>query len=309
MFWKRTHADDRYDEYYAERPPRTVQEFAPLWVHLGVLALIAVAALLAVWGVAGWTMVERFLKQLVAPVGLVWIGLGLMTYFALVRRMPWIALAGLTLWLLLTAGGNRWVRQTVVASLERDHLQTHWSQLGEFDVVLVLGGGTDAAPNGSPMLVASGDRVVTAARMFHQGQIKFLVAAGSQALRARADELDRCQEMCAIWNDLGIPDEAMGMVRGINTREELEAFAAWLATKRQSQDAPTLGRLGILSSAWHLPRAMKLCRALQIDATAIPCDYWTRRDHPDPSLIVPSAENLTTVTKVLFEYLGAGIGR
>ncbi|HMP80967.1 MAG TPA: YdcF family protein [Pirellulaceae bacterium] len=309
MFWKRRHPDDSYDEYYAERPQRAAHEFAPLWIHFGGLTLFFAAALLVVWGTAGTPMLTRFLKQLIAPVGLVWVGLGLMTYFSLMRRAPWTAVGGLTLWLILTAGGNLFVRQAIVHAFEKPFVELDHSELGHFDIVVVLGGSTRAAPNGRPQIVGGGDRVVTAARLYAAGQISHLVATGRQPYKSSADELDRSQETRQIWVELNIPEDAITTLAGWNTREELALFAQWLQGRKGELAEQDRQRIGLVTSAWHMRRALALARELGLELTPIPCDFWSKRYEPDPSIIVPSADHLSVVAKLLHEWLGPWMNR
>lgn len=308
MFWKRRNVHDTYDEYYAERPIRSAREFAPFWIHLCLIGVVGAAALLVVWGVAGRPMVERFLKQLIAPVGVVWVGLGLLSYFSLVRRAPWPACAGLVLWVTLTVGGNLFVRQWMVRAVEAQYFQTDIDSLGNFDAVVVLGGGTNSTPAGKPQLVGGGDRVLMGAQLYHSGQAAHLVATGRQSLKTSAAELDRSQETRLIWMALRIPEDAITTLGGGNTYEELQSLTQWLRARYPTPDAAP-PRVGLVTSAWHLPRATRLAQTLGLEVVPIPCDFLWRRYEPDPSIIVPSADNLAVTAKVLYERLGSWLGR
>ena len=69
------------------------------------------------------------------------------------------------------------------------------------------------------------------------------------------------------------------------------------------------GRIGILTSAWHLPRAMRLAKANGFEAVAIPANYRTEKFSPDPGLLIPSASNLQKSRLVFKEILAGFVGR
>ena len=67
--------------------------------------------------------------------------------------------------------------------------------------------------------------------------------------------------------------------------------------------------LGILTSAWHLPRATRLAESVGVDAKPIPCDFLSKPFKREPGLIVPTAENLRITQTVIKEYVARLDGR
>jgi uncharacterized SAM-binding protein YcdF (DUF218 family) len=67
--------------------------------------------------------------------------------------------------------------------------------------------------------------------------------------------------------------------------------------------------LGIVTSAWHLNRAMKLAGANSIKATPVPSHFHTKPFIPSPHLVIPSGEDLYWTSVALHEYLGQLVGR
>ncbi len=311
MFGRKKDWENQYDEYYSERPQRTARERTPLWVHLGFLAIIAIVLELIVWGIHGRPMAERMLKQLVTPIGIVWLGLLMQTYFAFVRRAAWPAMVGLIFWLTLTIGGNYYVKQWVVGQFEspyRERLPLENDQV--LMAVVILGGGTKSNLDGWSHLSRSGDRVMTAVRLFHAGQVQRIITTGQQSIRTDAKDLDPNQETQNILEQCNVPAEVILKLPGINTSEEIAAVKDWLS-KEQNLSGK---KLGIISSAWHLPRVHSLVEAADlksngIEVVLIPSDFLSGHLTPDPSMIIPAAENLEIMAKLGHEWLGKLIGR
>lgn len=298
--------EDKYDEYYTQQDPDYDRRVKPLlWVHGGILATLAGVFIAIVGAVSGVPMIEKVLKELVTPIGMTWCLLILLTYFGLVYRIGWTAMAAFACWLMLTIGGNAFVSGFLASTLEQPYLDTNPYTCEPFDVLIVLGGGTNMTPFGSAQLASGGDRVMVAARMFHSGQTKTIVATGRQ--QYRVDETDRHphEETIEILKGLSIPEKHLRMLGGNNTSEEMQDLAKWLNNEPESEN----WRIGILTSAWHLPRAMALAKANEIVAEGVPANFLTQPYSPNPSVVVPSAQNLKVTGSVLHEYLGRLFGR
>ena len=298
--------EDEYDEYYTQRDPEYNKRAKPqLWMHFGILATLSVVFFVIVGATSGYSMIEKTAKALVTPVGMTWILLALLTYFSLVYRNGWTAVAAFTCWTVLTIGGNAIVTGYLASSLERDYLDTSPYTGEPYDVTIVLGGGTNMTPNGSAQLGSGGDRVMVAARMFHAGQTKMIVATGRQEFRV--DETDRHphEEATEILKALSIPEKNLRMLGGDNTSEEMEQISKWLSSEPDSKN----WRVGILTSAWHLPRAMALAEANEIHAEPVPANFLTQPYVPNPNIVIPSGHNLKVTGLMLHERLGRLIGR
>ena len=106
--------------------------------------------------------------------------------------------------------------------------------------------------------------------------------------------------------ELGVPPGSILMVRGRNTSEEISSFAE-LLRERSWQ------RVGLLTSAWHMRRAMRLAQRASFSPAAVPADFrggaplsWRRANLPE---LLPSEESLWRVRLVFWEWLGMLVGR
>ena len=235
VFGKRRRRDDDFSDYYDDdrepesgpsRRRRSVGNFLP---HLLVLSVLAAIFLVAIWLVAGRPMLEKTIQSLIAPVGIVWLGLFFVFYLSALWRVRGPALISLALWILLSVCGNSFVARRFAGTLEAAYVETEREQnYPQFDAVLVHGGGVNTSPAGLEQLSSSGDRLVKAARLYHQGKIKIIVVSGTHGLPPYKGELTQAEAMARILADLKIPETAIRQIDGSNTLQEAQAFDRWL---------------------------------------------------------------------------------
>lgn len=271
----------------------------------------ATGAVCAVGVVDGRAALEKVLQRLVTPVGLLWLALALQCGWALTRRLRgWCAWSAV-LWLVLTLVGNGTVVSRAYANVEQPYLHLDPFQAPPFDVLVVLGGGTRKGPTGKPQLNEAGDRVMLAARLYHAGQARRLICTGQ---RIAAIEPDRRNDPAVLTHQLlkslDVPESAMALSGGTNTAEELLHLA---------EGAPLTGRVGLLTSAWHLPRALRLARSHGLVMEPVPADFQgdpeAAAPTPAPGLgavvinAIPTAEALAAAGRLGKEYLAGLVGR
>ena len=305
MFWGKRDPYDDYDERYANRPIRERREGPFIWLHLGLLGTAAGILVVAAFSVGDQSAGEQFLKSVASPVGILWALLLLQTYFSFVYRQAWPAIIGVFMWMLLSVAGNHFTKRALVYSLEQPFLNTDPMATEPLDVLFVLGGGATITPAGYPQLSLAGDRVMLAARMFHANKTKLIIVSGTQSAQTVTLDWVPGEETRRLLVQVGVPDEKIVLIQARNTSEELAGLKAWL--DQQPKPKPT--RIGLITSAWHLPRAMGLAKANGVEAIPIPAQVVTGRSSPNPSMIIPSGENLQWTGIILHEYMGRLIGR
>lgn len=272
--------------------------------HLFSMAWFGFVALAVTYGLAGRTMLEKTLTALASPVGLAWLALFGIGWWLFRTNRRSEATAVFLAWLILTMGGNTWVTHHLVG-----HLEAPWEQIdgitGEaFDVVVVLGGGTGERGAGRAQLLSDGERVITAARMFHAKKTQRIICTGTQQWRAAENNLHFRDEATQILVGLGIPTDRIEQLEGKNTTQEMQNLQSWI----QQQPNSAL-RIGIVTSAYHLSRAMRLAASNGIVAEPIPANFRTPKLTASPSWVVPSAGNLRDTAMATKEYLAGLIGR
>jgi uncharacterized SAM-binding protein YcdF (DUF218 family) len=305
IFGKKKNWDEQYDEDYATREDRQERlRNKVIWFQMaGFFAFIAV--LMTIAGLAfGMTMFEKLLTSLASPVGLVWLLLLFQAYVALLFRQAMLAAFSITGWLILTIFGNSFVANQLSISSESTFLETRFEDLPEMDVVFLLGGGTSTNRQGRAQISTSGDRVLTALRLFKEKKVKLIVCTGEKAFRTNPKDLHPHEEATQILTSLGVPNENLAMLRGINTSQEIENAVIFL-----QQQKMTDAKIGILTSAWHLDRAARIAGDCGLDPILIPCDFQSRYFANGPGLFIPSSTNLTISSAWLKERLAELVGR
>jgi uncharacterized SAM-binding protein YcdF (DUF218 family) len=245
---------------------------------------------------------QKILGYLLMPAGLLWLGILLACLWNWRQKQRGMAFLFLGIFLLYGLAGNRWVGLCLVHTLER-RIPPLPDRGEPFDAVWVLGGGSDLSPGSGPELSDGGDRIAAAARLWHSGRVKLLVASGT-GNDGPAGPRDLGQETRQLWLGMGVPPEAILVETGPCdiTREEIAAL-------RKRQEQFHWKRVAILSSAWHLPRAMALAHRAGLEPTPIGADWRGRERTSQAYFFVPQAGGFTLVELACWEYLGRWVGR
>ena len=288
---------------HSENPAHTSQSRRVL-PFLVSLAWIGFVALAATWGLGGRKLFEKSLTALASPVGVAWLSLfGIGWWLFRTNRRGEATVVFLT-WLLLTLGGNIWITHQLVGYLEAPWQEVDGITGEPFDVVVVLGGGTSERGPGRAQLAADGERVITAARMFHAGKTQRIICTGTQRWRSTESDLHFRDEATQILVGLGIPADRIEQLEGHNTTKEMQSLRLWI----EQQSDPAI-RVGVLTSAYHLSRAMRLATANGIVADGIPANFRTPQLAVSHSWVIPTAENLRNSAIAIKEYLAVFVGR
>lgn len=295
---------ERGEKAQSDGPQPAKSRVSLVIVGFGVsfLFLTGIAAV-----VDGPVVVEKLLVRLVMPVGLVWLGLTAAAAMALRRRVFRLSMMITACWLLLTLLGNGTVSTWLISSLERPYLTADPFQEQPFDVVVVLGGGLSEAVGGRIQTNRAGDRVVLAARLYHMKRVREIWCTGTHIEVLNRNGTDPSAQAALLLKQLGVPGDAIREIGGINTAEELHELGRHGAEQQ---------RVGLLTSAWHMSRALRLANRHGLDAAPVPADFATPREQPGgPGLgqclmaVVPSADDLELTGVAVKEYLAWVVGR
>jgi len=275
--------------------------------HTAILTSLVALAFVVTGGLFGKTMVEKLLTELVMPSGLVWLMLIAVTYGTLVSRQRFMGTIALICLVAFTTFGNQYVSNTLIQSLEQPYIDQPPVEPGDVDVVVVLGGGTLTDLRGRAQLGTSGDRVAAAAQLYHasvkRSQALRIICTGEQVYRADPSDLDPREEARNCLVALGVAEEDVSTIGGANTYEEMQHLKEWI------DQQPTGTQVGILTSAWHLPRAMRLAEARGIKAKPVPSDFKSYALAPSVGMVVPTSGCLFISTLGIKEYLARLVKR
>lgn len=268
---------------------------------LGLISL-SVAFLLL-----GKTVCEKVLTELVMPLGMIWLALLLLTCVLIYQKSYRVAFLSAFALLLCTLGGNTYISNWMIHSLEQPYFTMDPLEREPFEAVVLLGGATSEAPNGQIQINQNGDRIVLAARMYHSGLTRRIICTGARIQGVSVLKMDEAQASRRLLIDLGVKPSAIETYGGRNTSEEMSAIGEELGSATE---------IGIITSAWHLPRAMALAKRSSIQAIPLPSDFNSgpidRQPTPLGKILlrcIPNQSALSTNSRVLREYLGRLVQR
>jgi len=244
---------------------------------------------------------SKFLPVFVYPLGL---GLGmavlaglLVSRFRVVGRvLLWGAVV--VLWVASTHVFADYIRST----LEWRYLPTSPEEYPSADAIVVLGGMVQgvAPPRVDREYSDAIDRLLHAALLFEAEKAPLVIATGG-GIAWRGMIEPEAPGMKAMLMRLGVPDAAIIMeAESQNTAENVRY------TKEILEDRG-IDRILLVTSALHMPRAMKLFHAMEIDAVPAPTDLHSIYA-PERTMLdyLPDAASLYATTLAVKEYLGMG---
>ena len=286
-----------------------VASTAPRWMMLRAalpVAGLAVALPVATWLVDGRSQAERAATQLLMPLGLLWLALLLAACWAIAAgQRRWGGVLVL-LWLMLTFGGNGMLADAAIQQIEWPPTQRPATAEEPLRTVIVLGGGAGLDPAKRPELKDDGQRVFAAAQLWHARQTQSIICTGISSRRKLTGPAEIGRRLL---QSVGVPEQAIFEVGGPNTFGEMRALAALL--EDPPAGFPQSGRIGLITSAFHMPRAMRLAEQARLPVVPIPCSYRSApEDTPfSPIDLIPSAQAASTVAIVVKERLAGLLGR
>ncbi|MCR9292358.1 MAG: YdcF family protein [bacterium] len=275
-------------------------------VARSLLSAVALAFLLACLGFLfhGKTGVEKTLTKLVMPLGGSWLLLSGWLLQNLLRGYFKDSLLPLAVWLLITLSSCGPISLLATRYLENQVQTPDLSASQPLDAIVVLGGGTNEGRTRA-QASSAGDRVLYAAQLYHQGLARKLITTGESIRNIFGDDLPNPSEQTTeIWTRLGIPETDIDTLPGINTFKEIEALAGAFRGELAGK------RVGLLTSATHLPRAMRLAKAQGLsELVPLPADFRGVRLQYKFDDFLPGADALAQLARVQHELMAKLVRR
>jgi len=257
---------------------------------------------------------RRLLTQLVMPlnVGLslalggALLALALQRHPRLRRLALGLAMAGV---LLLWIAAMPWTAHTLLHGLEAAYPPRPAAICGgastTVDAIVVLGGAVAPQLPGDTRgrLHRGSDRIREAALLFHAGCApRLLVSAGSGIDASQVGS--EAAAIRALLAEFGIPDSALifedrSRTTAENARESRTAL----------QGAGASPRILLVTSAWHLRRAVPLFEAVGFEVLPVGADYRSLSGCGGIHCVLPDSGSLDATGMAWKEYLGDWVSR
>ena len=242
----------------------------------------------------------KALTVLLTPLGL---ALTLILIGLAFSRRSLVLLAAIWLWVWSTPMAAEWLGGT----LEYQHVIQPIAALPSADAIVILGGAVDAPVPPwfpEPNLGAAADRIVFGAKLWHAGKAPLVFFTGGTP----PPQPSEAAVAAGLLGLMGVPPHAIAQEGESRTTRANAALSAPLLRARGVK------RALLVTSVWHMPRALQNFQAEAPDIEWIPagCDPHTFSDVGlVGSRLLPNTEALDFSRKMFKEWLGiawAGMG-
>ncbi|MGB3695103.1 MAG: YdcF family protein [Spirulinaceae cyanobacterium] len=225
------------------------------------------------------------------------------------RRLP--IPVGLALIILLLSS-NGWVSNEIVRSLEWQHLPPQ--EIPQADAIVILGGSTrpQSPPRATVEIAEQGDRVIYGGYLYQQKKAPLIIPAGGRISWKGGGDKSEAEDMAALLKLMGIPSQDM-----ILEKESLNTYENAVNVKKILQQKK-LNKILLVTSALHMPRALKIFQKRNIEAIPAPTDFLVSEQllkEPSSSTeaiflnLIPDVDHLEYTTKAIKEYIGTIVYR
>ncbi|MBI2513256.1 MAG: YdcF family protein [Opitutae bacterium] len=230
---------------------------------------------------------NKLLPVFVLPIGIV----TLLVLLAAWKKWRWAAIVAV---LVLLASSTGVVANLLLRPLENAYPARSIASVSAADAVLVLGG--VMSPGKEVGLVTEWSEAVerfeAGVEIVQRDKARMLLFTGDP----RGSEGSALQREAI---ERGVPRERTAVIGAVgNTADEAEQLRRYAAQHG-------LKRVLLVTSAWHLPRAMRLFRSAGVEITAFPVDYRALPSRTLPYLDwIPNAGSLGKTELALRECYG-----
>ena len=169
----------------------------------------------------------------------------------------------------------------LVSSLEWRYLPQ--GDLPTADAIVLLGGGTRPQLPPRPMseMNEAGDRMVYAARLYHEGKAPIIVPSGG-FIELFGSTVPETEAMAQLLTELGVPDDAiLRESKSRNTHEN--AVEVWALLEPLG-----IRRILLVTSAMHMPRSVAIFERQGFEVIPAPTDFLVTQEEPGRTTAVGS---------------------
>ncbi|NEP13374.1 MAG: YdcF family protein [Symploca sp. SIO2C1] len=227
------------------------------------------------------------------------------------RRSRWVPIPISLALVLLLVTSNSFVANRLVQELEWQHIPK--TELPTAQAIVILGGVTRsvAKPRSEVDLREQGDRILSGAQLYRQGKAPLVIASGGR-IAWRSGGAPESADMAEILKFMGVPESAI-----LQDSESLNTYENAVNVK-QILDERGISSVLLVTSAMHMPRALKVFQRQGIEAIPAPTDFLVSElELREPSIssqatilsLLPSADQLDKTTRVIKEYIGIVVYR
>lgn len=246
-------------------------------------------------------VLQKCMSRWLYPPGLITILTLLILVSALLCRQRFIAFLSFLIVAMSVATIDP-ISKAILATLENKYPDLAATKLEPFEYVVVLGGGTGVTTSDRPQVAAAGDRLVLAATLANQKLATNIVVTGDPLVKSQSQYDSPREQSIYLLEGMGIAKDSILTLEGRTTSQEIENL-------KSHPEYWENKRCGLITSALHMPRAMRLAKTAGVNVTALPTDFVQPNGPLTPLSFIPSADNFRNLTHLVHEYLGNLVGR
>ena len=246
----------------------------------------------------------RAATDLVMPLGLAWCCTFFLAMFAFFRGKGMLGFGLILGWIALEMIGSDYIARKMMGPIEWSRDPSVLADKTPFRTVVSLGGGISINEDGTFELGADGQRVMLAAQLWHSGAAHSVICTGTSS-DGTADPSVACRSML---ESVGLPATSVYEVKGRNTFEEMRLLKEFLLNPPEG--CPTEGRVGLITSAFHMRRALRLAEDRNLELVPLPCSFRVGiQSKFSPRNLIPDAGSAATLSTACKERLAQIVGR
>jgi uncharacterized SAM-binding protein YcdF (DUF218 family) len=188
------------------------------------------------------------------------------------------------------------VSDLLMESLESKYNSPKLTDVSPEAAIVVLGGmlRLPGGRHSDAELTDASDRLRCAAQLYHLGKAPLIVISGGSDTAQSESQVAK-----SVLIEWGIPSNAIQTEEAARTTNQNASFSYQLL-KREG-----IGRVILVTSASHMPRAVAAFRGVGLSVVPVPSDFRTGwRQRPFPLDYVPTPSALETASIAVREWLG-----
>ena len=272
---------------------------------------LACFIVLGTFAFEGRTSATRAATSLSMPLGILWLLLlGCAIAFSRRKRKS-VCVAFTIAFVLLSVGANPIASQVFIRQIEWPEEQPTATTGTPYRSVIVLGGGLGVTAAGTPEAGRDGERVISAAQLWHQGLTKSIICTGESPTEKNHPK-DLGEKFLV---SLGVPAEVIFRVGGENTSQEMQKLKLFFNQSHDGFPHPEEAeKVALMTSAFHLSRAMRLAKGegldQKIEIEPLATSFRVTDAIPiSPKMLIPDANAAADFARTLKEVLAKIVGR
>jgi len=283
----------------------TQHRYSAFLVVLLVLGGLCGSIVLGTYLWFGTVEAFRTVTSLVMPLSLLWLFLLGQSVWRLHQR-HWKSSLGYFAWFVgVTLAFNGPLSAKVISLVEwpRESVAP-LREMRPFRAVIVLGGGVYLNPDATPELGRDGQRVFLAAQLWHAGLTETILCTGESAVTGD-NQSDIARELLV---SVKVPPSVIQQIDGENTTQEMMNLKHVLDQAGLANEGEST--VGLITSAFHMRRALRLAVNHGLEFTPLPCAYRpSRQQGLRPEHVIPDLEAGVILRLVAKECLAYLVGR